>query len=83
MSVVSRGTLVVDVDRCKGCELCVAACPPGVISMSTAINAKGYRYPELAPGCTGCTACQIICPDYVFEVFRYDQPQIEGEGTIR
>ena len=24
----SRGTLVIDVDKCKGCELCIAACPP-------------------------------------------------------
>jgi 2-oxoglutarate ferredoxin oxidoreductase subunit delta len=41
-----------------------------VLTMSTAVNHLGYRYPELAPGCTGCQACQLICPDFVFEVFR-------------
>jgi 2-oxoglutarate ferredoxin oxidoreductase subunit delta len=74
---VSRGTLVILEDRCKGCELCIAACPPQVLAMSTTVNEMGYRYPQLAPGCTGCTACQLVCPDFVFEVYRFDDP-VEG-----
>ena len=66
----SRGTLVIDVDQCKGCELCIAACPPRVLEMSTEVNEAGYRYPQLIPGCTGCTACQLVCPDFVFSVYR-------------
>ena len=72
--VLTRGTVVIDVDRCKGCELCIPACPPGVLVMSTAANAIGYRYPELLAGCTACQACHAVCPDYVFEVYKYDQP---------
>ena len=64
------GTLVIDVERCKGCELCIAACPPRVLEMSEDVNATGYRYPILHEGCTGCTACRMVCPDAVFEVFR-------------
>ncbi|GAA2394124.1 4Fe-4S dicluster domain-containing protein [Dactylosporangium salmoneum] len=71
MSRVARGTLVIDVERCKGCELCIAACPPDVLSMSAAVNEQGYRYPVLDDGCTGCTACQLVCPDHVFAVYRY------------
>ena len=72
---LSRGTLVIDVDRCKGCELCIDACKPGVLSMTTdKRNATGYFYPELEPGCTACHACALICPDFVFQVWRYDQP---------
>ena len=67
---VSRGTLVIDVDKCKGCELCIAACPPNVLVMSSDVNAIGYRYPQLTPGCTGCTACQMVCPDFVFSVYQ-------------
>jgi 2-oxoglutarate ferredoxin oxidoreductase subunit delta len=67
---VARGTLVIDVDRCKGCELCITACPPNVLEMSSEVNELGYRYPLLHEGCTGCTACQMVCPDYVFDVFR-------------
>ena len=68
----TTGTVTIDVERCKGCELCIAACPPNVLSMSTAVNSSGFRYPELSDGCTGCTACQLICPDYVFEVYRLE-----------
>lgn len=67
----SRGTLVIEEDRCKGCELCIDACPPRVLVMSSDVNQMGYRYPQLTPGCTGCTACQLVCPDFVFSVYRF------------
>jgi 2-oxoglutarate ferredoxin oxidoreductase subunit delta len=72
--VLTRGTVVIDVDRCKGCELCIPACPPGVLVMSKATNGIGYRYPLLRPGCTACQACHAVCPDYVFEVYKFDDP---------
>ena len=73
-TIKSRGTVTIDVDHCKGCDLCIPACPPGVLAMSVEVNHMGYRYPELYPGCTGCAACSYVCPDFVFEVFRFDQP---------
>ena len=73
------GTVTIDVDVCKGCELCISACPPRVLTMSERVNRLGYRYPELAPGCTGCAACQLICPDFVFEVFRAPRAKSEAE----
>ena len=43
-TVLTRGTVVIDVDACKGCDLCIGACPPGVLVMTThEINARGYR----------------------------------------
>ncbi len=72
--VESRGTVVIAVDRCKGCELCIPACPPGVLMMSQQKNAIGFAYPELSPGCTGCRACLMVCPDFCFEVYHYDEP---------
>jgi 2-oxoglutarate ferredoxin oxidoreductase subunit delta len=70
----SRGTLTIDVERCKGCELCVPACPPQVLTMSPQVNSLGYHYPVLHPGCTGCRACLDMCPDFVFEIYRYERP---------
>jgi 2-oxoglutarate ferredoxin oxidoreductase subunit delta len=68
----TRGTVQIDIERCKGCELCIPACPPQVLSMSTALNALGVPFPELADGCTGCSACLLVCPDYCFEVYRFE-----------
>jgi 2-oxoglutarate ferredoxin oxidoreductase subunit delta len=83
-TVLTRGTVVVDVEACKGCELCIEACPPGVLEMGSDVNARGYRYPLLSPGCTGCKACSQICPDFVFQVYKYDSPlelPVATEGT--
>ncbi len=75
----SRGSVRIDVERCKGCALCIPACPPGVLRMSLDRNAIGLPYPELLPGCTGCGACLLVCPDFCFEVYQYQTPiQLEG-----
>jgi 2-oxoglutarate ferredoxin oxidoreductase subunit delta len=75
VSVVrTRGTVTIAAERCKGCELCVPACRPGVLRMSEVVNSHGYRLPELLAGCTGCRACFEVCPDYVFEVYKFDTP---------
>lgn len=72
--VISRGSVVIDREHCKGCELCIPACPPRVLRMSQGRNGLGVAYPELLPGCTGCGACLLVCPDFCFEVFRFDEP---------
>ena len=74
-TVTTRGTVVIDVEACKGCDLCIDACPPRVLVMTDdEVNGRGYRYPQLRPGCTGCRACAQICPDFVFQVYKYDTP---------
>jgi 2-oxoglutarate ferredoxin oxidoreductase subunit delta len=86
-TVLTRGTLVIDVEACKGCDLCIGACPPGVLQMSSEVNTRGYRFPLLRPGCTGCKACSQICPDFVFQVYKYDTPldvpSSPPTGTLR
>jgi 2-oxoglutarate ferredoxin oxidoreductase subunit delta len=74
-AVRTLGTVVIDVDACKGCDLCIDACPPNVLVMTTDVtNARGYRYPVLLAGCTGCKICAQVCPDFCFQVYRYDDP---------
>ena len=59
-----RGLLRVDGDACKGCGLCVEACPPKVISLSERLNHYGYRTAVYAgQGCTGCGICFMACPE--------------------
>jgi 2-oxoglutarate ferredoxin oxidoreductase subunit delta len=81
--VLTRGTVTMEVDRCKGCELCIPACRPGVLEMGQVPNAQGFPYPILMPGCTACKACFEVCPDFVFEVYRYDVPiELPGPGDV-
>lgn len=59
-----RGLLRVDVDECKGCGLCVEACPAKVIGLSERLNHYGYRTATYAgSGCTGCGICFLACPE--------------------
>jgi 2-oxoglutarate ferredoxin oxidoreductase subunit delta len=59
-----RGLLRVDVNECKGCGLCVEACPPRVIGMSNGLNHYGYRTATyVGAGCTACGICFMACPE--------------------
>ena len=56
-----KGAIVVDTGRCKGCSLCVEACPQHVIALAEKkVNVHGV----------GCTSCAIVCPDGCITVYR-------------
>jgi 2-oxoglutarate ferredoxin oxidoreductase subunit delta len=60
-----RGRVVVLRERCKGCELCIAFCPTGVLARAEAFNAKGYHYPVVrGEECIHCRLCTTVCPEY-------------------
>ena len=68
-----KGAIVVDTDRCKGCSLCLEACPMSVIILAQKrVNVHGYPYVEAArpDECTGCASCGIVCPDGCITVYR-------------
>lgn len=70
---MARGRIVIDAERCKGCELCRSACPPKVIGLADALNSSGYRPAVLIDPeskCTGCALCAVVCPDACIIVFR-------------
>ncbi len=70
---MAKGLVIIDEDRCKGCSLCVNACPKQVLQLADdRFNAKGYRpvYRANPGACIGCATCATICPDVVFTVYR-------------
>lgn len=66
------GHLAIDAVRCKGCGLCIDACPRGLIRRSGELNEKGYEFVVLSDSgqCTGCSMCAVACPDQGIEVWN-------------
>jgi 2-oxoglutarate ferredoxin oxidoreductase subunit delta len=71
------GYVEIERERCKGCELCVEACPRHLLRLSSAINGLGYHPADFLPpvmpngkGCTGCTVCGLVCPETAISVYR-------------
>lgn len=60
-------------DVCKGCGLCVTACPKHIVELDkTKLNAKGH-HPAMVTDpsvCIGCAFCATMCPDCVITVER-------------
>jgi 2-oxoglutarate ferredoxin oxidoreductase subunit delta len=67
-----KGWIEVNDLYCKGCELCVAACPKNVLALDMdRLTPKGYHPAILiSEDCTGCNICSVICPDAAITVYR-------------
>ena len=59
------GVVMIDPDRCKGCRLCVVACPTGSLVIGESLNRLGYHPVEFLAdtGCTACGVCFYSCPE--------------------
>jgi len=74
-----KATVTVIPELCKGCELCVYACPSGNLTLSPGFNGKGYHpavfsYNGKRGPCTACGICYWVCPDMaISEIKRLKQ----------
>ena len=79
-----RGTVDINVETCKGCELCIESCPQESLEMSKQINALGYHYAVLVrDNCTGCVNCALVCPDAVITVYRTKKKSSQDRNTVK
>ena len=72
---MAKGTIKINEDRCKGCELCISVCPVNVLALhESEINSKGYRAVCVTDDskCIACANCAVMCPDGVISVYKED-----------
>ncbi len=65
--------VIVDAGFCKGCGLCVIACPVDIMKLDMdVITPKGYHpaFCDDVNKCTGCASCATMCPDMAITVLR-------------
>lgn len=61
----TKPEVIIDTDRCKGCELCIIHCSRKVLGKTKALNKIGYNAAVVVDPdkCTACGFCYIMCPD--------------------
>lgn len=69
---VKVAKLKLDRERCKGCLLCTAMCPKGLLKKGCEYNSFGIYTViiEDLDKCSGCTICAEVCPDVAIEVWK-------------
>ncbi len=76
MAGQARGKVVISVEECKGCGLCLESCPPKCLELTPELSVYGVhpaRY--TGEGCTGCGICFYCCPEPgAISVYRLAAP---------
>ncbi|MCK9594137.1 MAG: 4Fe-4S binding protein [Candidatus Omnitrophica bacterium] len=64
--------IIIDAEKCKGCLLCIGACPKGFLVPSGKLNRRGDVFVECKneQECLACGLCALICPDCCIEVSK-------------
>jgi 2-oxoglutarate ferredoxin oxidoreductase subunit delta len=65
--------ITIDPQLCKGCSLCVDACPKKLLRIAPErLNDKGFHPAELTDenACTSCAFCAVMCPDCIIKVVK-------------
>ena len=62
----------IDKSFCKGCMICLNACPKNVIETTDIRSEAGHLVPQAINliDCTACRLCEIMCPDTCIEVIK-------------
>jgi len=76
--MAKRGKVEIDRELCKGCFLCIRACPVKVLEADTELNGSGCHpsKPVNPEKCIACGNCYEVCPDICIQVF-----ELEGDAA--
>ena len=72
----AKGYVEIDIERCKGCGLCVLSCPTDCLAINTSdTNSYGlnYAYLDDEDNCIACMNCAVICPDAAISVYKKEE----------
>lgn len=72
---MAKGRITVNKEICKGCGLCIWACPKKIMALDESqINSAGYS-PSICireEECIACATCARVCPDVAITVEKID-----------
>ncbi len=73
--------VAINFDECKGCRLCVEACPKNCLHIGNRINKIGYQHAEFdSEQCTACGICFYMCPELgAITVIKEDKKAVHHE----
>ena len=72
--MAKKGKVIIDSELCKGCLLCLRACPVKVLEADSELNSSGC-HPSKAvqvEKCIACGNCYEVCPDVCIEVYEIE-----------
>ena len=65
-----KAEIIIKVERCKGCGICVEFCPKKVLSLDTLGRVQVVNGED----CIACGQCELRCPDYaIFVVMKVEK----------
>ena len=70
-----EAVLTIRTDWCKGCDLCVNACPKGILALDDLDRAYVTDIGE----CIFCSVCAERCPDFCIVLDRPQAQRNRGE----
>jgi 2-oxoglutarate ferredoxin oxidoreductase subunit delta len=76
---LKQAITVIEEEECKGCGLCIDACPEKVLVEQKHLNRMGFHPAGyVGAGCTGCGICFYQCPE-PGAITVYKKGYISGE----
>ena len=64
-----KADVLVDLDLCKACGICITLCPTKVFDAGDG----GHAVPARPEDCTVCRLCEWHCPDFAIEVLACEK----------